>query len=169
MSDPTAILIEEVPTYSDPFKVRVRGWSSHGNMRIDTPYITPVVDGLYHGGVQHGLILPKDIKYVLSLYKWEAYMADPSVEVLTVTMLDSLDQELDGVEELAAWVNARRERGNVLVHCQAGLNRSSLVVATALVRNGDVKNGAEAIELMRAQRTPAVLCNPAFEEYVRSL
>jgi hypothetical protein len=32
-----------------------------------------------------------------------------------------------------------------------------------------VKNGAEAIELMRAQRTPAVLCNPAFEEYVRSL
>ena len=54
------------------------------------------------------------------------------------------------------------------MHCQAGLNRSSLVVAIALLLSGEVSTGQEAIDLIREKRDPACLCNPAFEKWVRS-
>jgi protein-tyrosine phosphatase len=54
--------------------------------------------------------------------------------------------------------------GIVTHNCQAGLNRSSLVVATALMLDG--MTAGEAIALIRAVRSPACLCNPAFEEWL---
>jgi protein-tyrosine phosphatase len=52
-----------------------------------------------------------------------------------------------------------------LVHCQAGLNRSGVVVAYALMLNG--MSAAEAIARIRERRSPAVLCNPQFERWLR--
>jgi protein-tyrosine phosphatase len=58
--------------------------------------------------------------------------------------------------------------GGATAHnCQAGLNRSGLVAALALIRDG--MTPAQAIELLRSKRSPAVLCNPTFERYLRSL
>lgn len=55
-----------------------------------------------------------------------------------------------------------------LVHnCQAGLNRSSLVAARALFLDG-FGTGETILTHLREQRSPAVLCNPAFEEEVLS-
>ena len=82
-------------------------------------------------------------------------------------MYDSEDQALEQVEAIARWVNACRETGPVLVHCQAGLNRSSLVVARALMLAG--KSAEDAISTLREKRSPACLCNHAFEEYLRAL
>jgi len=62
-------------------------------------------------------------------------------------------------------VNACREDGPTLVHCQAGLNRSSLVAARALVLGGMTAD--DAIALIREKRSPACLCNPAFERWLR--
>jgi protein-tyrosine phosphatase len=55
------------------------------------------------------------------------------------------------------------QEGTVFVHCQAGLNRSSLVIAASLLGSGEVATGQEAIDVIRARRDPACLCNPAFE------
>jgi len=56
----------------------------------------------------------------------------------------------------------------VTVHnCQAGLNRSSLVAAYALMLAG--ATAADAIELLRQERSPAALCNPAFADWLRAL
>ena len=61
--------------------------------------------------------------------------------------------------------NACRAIGPVLVHCQAGLNRSGLVTALALMRAG--RSSKDAIDLLREKRCDAVLCNPAFHMWLR--
>ena len=70
----------------------------------------------------------------------------------------------DLVFDAATLVNEWRKQGTVLVHCQAGLNRSGLVTATALVLDG--WDPAAAIAHLRDRRGPAVLCNPDFEAWV---
>jgi Dual specificity phosphatase, catalytic domain len=52
----------------------------------------------------------------------------------------------------------------VLVRCQAGLNRSSLVVALTMIKMG--WQPWEAIERIRAVRSPYALCNYDFVEYL---
>jgi Dual specificity phosphatase, catalytic domain len=52
----------------------------------------------------------------------------------------------------------------VLVHCSAGLNRSGLIVALALVALG--YEPPEAMARMRRLRSEWVLCNDNFEEFV---
>lgn len=65
---------------------------------------------------------------------------------------------------LAEHVLAHARQGPTLVHCQAGLNRSGLVAALALILDGMLP--AAAIDLLRQHRSPAVLCNPAFERWL---
>lgn len=167
MSDPTAFDIGEVGLWTDPLTARIYGETSHGRHHINMPYMTEVVPGLWHGGVTSGLILPEFITNVLSLYKWEEYTINHKMgRMLTVEMYDSVDQDTSQVEELAVWVNEARKLGPTLAHCQAGLNRSSLVVAKALLLSGEVANGPEAVELIRSKRSAACLCNPAFEQWV---
>jgi len=61
-------------------------------------------------------------------------------------------------------VNEYKKHGVTLVHCQAGINRSGLVTALALVEEG--MKAVDAIALLRAKRSPAVLCNRAFEQWL---
>lgn len=67
---------------------------------------------------------------------------------------------------LAGSVNLARTVGPTLVHCQAGLNRSGLVTALALILDG--MTPGEAIALLREKRCAAVLCNAAFDGFVRN-
>ena len=86
---------------------------------------------------------------MVSLYPWEGYTLRHEIDSqLVVEMYDSLDQGFDQVDAIARWVNECRKSGPVLVHCQAGLNRSGLVVARALVLAGDVADGAEAVRFL---------------------
>lgn len=170
MSDPTAIDLEKSDPWTDPRIAHERGYTAHGNIPIDCPFITKIADNLWVGGVESGLILPEEIKFVLSLYKWESYSV-PNDDVLykKVEMYDSIDQSFEQVDALAAMVNMHRENTPVLVHCQAGLNRSALIVARAMFLNGEFETGDEIIRYLRAKRSPAVLCNPAFEAWVRNM
>lgn len=64
------------------------------------------------------------------------------------------------LESIADTVLALSRLGPVLVHCQAGLNRSGIVVALALMRDGMSSN--EAVALIRRQRDATCLCNSSF-------
>lgn len=175
MTDPTAFDLQAQGNPRNPFTRRVTGYTSHGGHKLDYPFITEVAPNLYQGGVETGLLLPDIIKHVVSLYPWERYdQKHETLSYTTVQMFDSLDQGFEQIELLAQWVNLCRQTGPVLVHCQAGLNRSSLVVFEALrthdwaLHEWDKPDPRVIVQHMRETRSPAVLCNPAFEEWVLS-
>ncbi|GAA2230345.1 dual specificity protein phosphatase family protein [Herbiconiux moechotypicola] len=166
--DPTAYRLGGDPALTDPRERRMNAVTNHGFRPVRAPFMTQISENLWHGGVEAGLVLPDFIEFKLSLYPREDYaLTKPLKESRTVLMYDSLDQTFEQVAELAEWVNAKRKLGQVFVHCQAGLNRSSLVVAKALLLAGEVDTGQEAIDLIRARRDAACLCNSAFEAWVR--
>lgn len=166
-------MIDTDPTWvdirTDPTRQRLSGVARHGYTPFDVPYITQVGANLWQGGCKDGLVLPEFIKHVVSLYPWERYEINHPVDSeLYVRMYDSEDQGMGDVDYLAQWINRCRESGPVLVSCQAGLNRSSLVAARALFFNGDFPDGAAIVNHLRDARSEAVLCNPAFHTEVLS-
>lgn len=164
--DPTAIDID-----FDPLQQRMRGVAFHGNARFDVPYISEVMgaENLWQGGCKNFLVLPRGIVNLVSLYPWEQYEVEHDlISRLEVRMYDSVNDtpSIAQVERIADWVNACRREGPTLVHCQAGLNRSGLVSAVALLRDGEGRTPEQVIEMLRSSRSPAVLCNPVFEKMV---
>lgn len=162
MSDPTRIDID-----FDPTEQRMRGVAIHGNTPFDAPFISQITDNLWQGGCERGLVLPEFIDHVVSLYPWEAYTINHKLESsLTVRMYDDLaGPDREQVEALARWVNVCRKTGTVLVHCQAGLNRSGLIAAAALMLSAGCSADL-AISMVRRARSDAVLCNPSFSEWL---
>lgn len=152
---------------------RVQGWVPHAASRgmdpnLDVPLISHVHEGLWQGGCMHGVVLPADFDLVLSLYPWEQYTLTGKTKRHEVKLYDSLDQEVDAVDGLADLVVRQLKKDQtVLVHCQAGLNRSGLVAAVVLVKLGFTPD--DAIRKLRESRCELVLSNEAFENHVRSL
>lgn len=161
-ADPTRIALR-----TDPRNLRMTGTTAHGFIPFDVPFISEIAENLWQGGCETGLVLPKEIRHLVSLYPWERYKIRRELDsAVEVRMKDGTDEEVGKIPALAAWVNACREEGPVLVHCQAGLNRSSLVTAMALMLGGMTADAA--IALIREKRSPACLCNPMFEEWLRN-
>jgi protein-tyrosine phosphatase len=81
----------------------------------------------------------------------------------------ALDEaNLPEIHAMADWVYDEWKSGKkVLVRCQAGWNRSGLVTALALMKDGHKAKGA--IDLIRARRSPHALCNADFVRYLEDL
>lgn len=133
---------------------------------FNAPLISHIEDNLYVGGCINGVRLDDDFQTVVSLYKWERYELGPDTERIEVEMYDAGEiPDVDQLHELAQIVSDALDRGGkVLVHCQAGLNRSNLVTALALIKRG--RTAAEAMALLREKRSPVVLCNRAFSRWL---
>jgi hypothetical protein len=125
--------------------------------------MTEIVPGLWVGGAS-GSALPPEIKHIVSLIGLGGWTG-PVQSILALVMEDNDTQPLDGVDGIAAWVNSRKEP--VLVHCGAGLNRSALIAARALMLRG--RTADEAIALIREKRSQYCLCNAHFEHWLREL
>lgn len=161
--DPTRIAIK-----FDPREKRMIGVAKHGMTPFDVPYISQIAPNLWQGGCKNGLILPEFIDHVVSLYPWEAYSTQRELLTnLQIAMFDSEDQTFEEIDSIARWINEKRQTGVVLVHCQAGLNRSSLVACRALMLEG--MTAKQAIATIRKKRSPACLCNKAFERHLLQL
>lgn len=130
-----------------------------------TPRFTcdAVVPGLWQGDFPEGAVDWSRFDDVVSMTAEE--LPDVRLEVgglwLHVPIWDGAMENPDGVRTAARTVAERVRAGKrVLVHCAAGLNRSGVVSARALMFLGHPV--AEAIARVRAARGPFALSNPAF-------
>lgn len=124
---------------------------------FDVPLCSHIEGNLWMGGVPVTR-LPGEFQYVVNHGGYEPYHADLDAVVLEAPMRDA-DVEPDParIGALAKAVNAFCDAGPTLVHCQAGLNRSGLATAAALIERGVTPR--DAIALLRARRSPLVLRN----------
>lgn len=99
---------------------------------------------------------------------WEVGPVPARIESARFSFDDGRDIP-DGLDKAGLWVAAHVRAGEkVLVRCYAGLNRSGLVVATALHELTGLP-GSKVILAMRAVRSPHVLCNPAFAAHIEAI
>lgn len=114
------------------------------------------------------VVVRDEFDTVVSLYEEEGHGPGPDVEHLHHRMADAdlLGQDAVEVARLARTTADRlRDGKRVLVRCQAGLNRSSLVASLALVELGLTPQ--EAIDAVRAGRHQNCLFNRSFVDHVR--
>lgn len=133
------------------------------------PAISEISTNLWSGGCLDGVELPGDFDYVVSLYPWGKWAIGEKTQRIEWKMYDSVDEALDAVDERAETVNTLRAMGKTLVHCQAGLNRSGIITARALMLGPEKLTAREAIDLLREKRSELVLCNKQFEEWLLGL
>lgn len=158
--DPTKI---ELTT--DPTVKRFSGVAIHGNTRFDVPYISHIEGNLWTGGCQDGLWVPSEIEHIVSLYPWEKYKLHNGVKTcLEIRMYDADPQDSKDIHRIADWARQCLDDGPTLIHCQAGLNRSGLIAALVLIKNG--YDPEKAIALLREKRSQAVLCNKGFRDWL---
>jgi hypothetical protein len=70
------------------------------------------------------------------------------------------------IEAVAEWIHQQWKAGDrVLIRCQAGMNRSSLVTALVLMREGMTADAA--IDVIRKQRSVDCLSNLHFVDYLQ--
>ena len=161
-------IIEDTSLYAPVHDI---GW--------DFPLWSEILPGLWLGGTDDNdtietgvdtykprMITKDDFDTVITLYSW-AQPVDWLVEEVRYGFYDSEISHIDfaAVERAAdfayqAWKSGKR----VLIRCQAGINRSSLVMAHVLMK--DKYTAREAIDLMREKRSKAVLLNRHFVDYL---
>lgn len=136
----------------------------------DLELISHIEDNLYVGGCIGSDANVEDFfSHIFSLYKWEKYEYDKSAtQHHEVTMYDSAKDPVDvaNVEGMSdEIVYALSQGGNVLVHCQAGINRSNLVAVRVLMKWKGL-TASEAANLLRDKRHHAVLSNRTFFKWL---
>lgn len=123
-----------------------------------------VTPGVYIGGCKSARRVSDfeklDITAVLNLTgdTWADY--GPDIEYVQIPMIDGVGNEddvlLEASYQLSRMVSSTK--GNVLVHCHAGVSRSSTIVAMYMVTNGVSDDFNSAISEIRKTRTIVEPC-----------
>jgi hypothetical protein len=114
-------------------------------------------------------ITKKDFDVVVTAYAW-AKPVDWGVKEVRFGFYDAdmSDINMGAVYRIVNDIHADWKRGDkVLVRCQAGWNRSGLITALILMKEGYTAD--DAIALIRKKRSPHALCNKKFEKFLREL
>lgn len=152
---------------------------SHLDSYDTQPLWSEVLPGLWQGGTDTcedmNYTLPRgamstvtehDFDTVVTLYA-RALPVDWFVKELRFAVYDSnmKDFEPEQLFELVKTAHTDWKAGKrVLIRCQAGWNRSGLVMALVMMREG--YGAREAINLIREKRSSYALCNKTFEKFL---
>lgn len=155
------------PALADLESHHIEGFVKHTGAVLKVPLYTEVALNLYMGGCPVDTA-PSWADTIVNLYPWQEYGIGEGQTIIQHAMMDSPETQAPEVlHRLADIVNVGRLYGRVLVHCQAGLNRSGLIVALALFKTAQYhQNMAGAIKHLRDKRSESVLCNTAFEKWL---
>lgn len=155
---------------------------SHEIAEWDFPLHSEILPGLWLGGTDdddtidlavdtyaNRDITTDDFDAVVTLYAW-AQPVDWHVQEFRYGFYDSNEIGIDktALSMMVDFATAHWKAGKkVLIRCQAGINRSSFIMAHVLMRDG--YTAEQAISLMREKRSSWVLMNQTFEEYLLGL
>jgi hypothetical protein len=112
---------------------------------------------------------PDEFDTVITMYAW-AQPADWFVKEIRFGIYDGdmSDFETSALHDIVKIAHKDWRAGKkVLIRCQAGINRSGLVMALVLIRDG--MSAAKAIQLMRDKRARSVLRNDIFEKWLLAI
>lgn len=156
----------------------VREASSHSGKRYKPRTVwSEIVEGLWQGGtpeddkynqLKQPYVTPEKFDAVYTLYAY-ANPVDWFVKEYRYGFMDSYDTgfDVETIREIVVQAHTDWKKGKrVLIRCQAGLNRSGLITALVLIREG--YEPKQAISVMREKRSDYVLMNPVFEEWILS-
>lgn len=147
----------------------------YGQRFMREPLWSEVVDGLWQGGtadhdtdaqLRKPMITKTDFDTVVTLYAFanpvDWFVRELRYGVWDSDMRDFKPEDLFDIVRLAHsdWKKGKK----VLIRCQAGWNRSGLITALVLIREG--MSAQNAIDLIRAKRSPHALCNSKFVEFL---
>lgn len=131
-----------------------------------------VVSGLWLGSSE--MAYPRDeFDAVVSVFDWhydrEAWLPPKGTPHMVMPFYDSSSiPDMKWFEVINKFIHTFHSNGHsVLVRCQAGLNRSSLVAAVYMCEHLGL-DGPTAIELIRASRSNDCLFNRQFNDWIRS-
>lgn len=132
-----------------------------------------IIPGLWVGGSERGYP-GRTFGAVISVYDWHRargrWLPKEGVPHISVPFFDNDEIHEDTirylVDQVRFWRDGRGEK--VLVRCQAGLNRSSLIVAAYLILVKDYEP-RDAIGLIRERRGEDALFNPVFRKWLEDL
>jgi protein-tyrosine phosphatase len=120
-----------------------------------------------HEGFVVPVVVEREFDVVYSLYRAADHGPSGGVDDHYLGIPDGMltAEQLRDVYRFAAaatlsWHSGRK----VLIRCQAGLNRSGLVLAQVLVNNGSPAE--EAVELIRTRRSHQAFHNQSFVDYL---
>ncbi len=144
---------------------------------MDVPLYSEIMSGLWMGGTDDydTVDRPGELPRLTSLRDFDAVVtlnayAKPFGWYVRELRFGFPDAPLDGehashIEEIVDWAHSAWKRGDrTLVRCQAGMNRSGLVTALILKREGISPD--EAIKLIRMKRHPDALSNDSYIQYL---
>jgi protein-tyrosine phosphatase len=149
--------------------------NGQSNKRYYDPLWSQVLPGLWQGGtddidVQKQLKTPmittEQFDTVITMYAY-ANPVDWFVKEFRYGVWDSDINKMNTEEllDLVRIAHSDWKRGKkVLIRCQAGWNRSGLITALVLIRDG--MDARKAIDLIRSTRSDQALCNKSFEKFL---
>lgn len=149
--------------------------NGQSNRRYADPLWSEVLDGLWQGGT-HDLDVGKQLEVpmitirefdtVITMYAY-ANPVDWFVKEFRYGVWDSDINKMNTQEllDIVRVAHSDWKKGKkVLIRCQAGWNRSGLITALVLIRDG--MDARKAIDLIRKTRSDSVLCNRSFEKFL---
>jgi protein-tyrosine phosphatase len=144
---------------------------------IQPPLFSEILPGLFIGGTDDNDVIQNPMRMNVSphLEEFQAVVtlyafANPMSWGVLENRFGFPDSEITSthkevVRNLAGWLHGQWTLGKKsLSRCQAGLNRSSLVVALVLIKEGF--SADEAIELIRTKRSAHALFNKSFVDFI---
>lgn len=148
------------------------------SIEYPTELWSEILPGLWQGGTDDDdvdvqktvpAIQPKHFDTVVTAYAW-ANPVDWFVKEIRFGFYDGTMADFDPaeLEDIVSMAYADWKRGKkVGVRCQAGMNRSGLIVALVLMKDGFTAE--QAIGLIREKRSKHALFNKKFVEYLLAI
>ena len=159
----------------DNFDIDALARPDYGQAELREPLWSEVIEGLWQGGtadhdaqtqLKKPMITQKQFDTVITMYAY-ANPVDWFVKEFRYGVWDSNMQDFKPADlfDIVKLAHSDWQKGKkVLIRCQAGWNRSGLITALVLMREG--MPAQRAINLIREKRSPHALCNRTFVEWL---